>query len=84
MPTSDWMNKSAITSSVSVQFGNNCTLFYRETAYKIKKYMITPINALITFRGVRASTEKSAQCYQTDFSSDFSGWARDYHDQDHV
>ena len=26
---------------------------------------------------VRASTKNSAQCYQTNFSSDFSGWARD-------
>ena len=24
-----------------------------------------------------ASTKNCAQCYQTDFSSDFSGWARD-------
>jgi len=24
------------------------------------------------------SIENCAQCYQTDFSSDFSGWARDY------
>jgi len=37
-----------------------------------------PINALITFHGVRASTKNSAHCYQTDSSSNFSGWARDW------
>jgi len=40
MRASDWMNKSAITSSVTLQFGNNYTLFYRETANKMNKYMI--------------------------------------------
>jgi len=39
---------------------------------------IMPINVLITFHGVRASTKNSAQCYQTDFSFNFSGWTRDY------
>ena len=37
-----------------------------------------PIDVLITFRRVCASTKNSAQCYQTDISSNFSGWARDY------
>ena len=36
---------------------------------------IMPNNALIAFR---ESAKNSAQCYQTDFSSNFSGWARDY------
>jgi len=33
---------------------------------------------------VRASTKNSAQCYQTDFSSDFSGWAQDYLQDDFI
>ena len=33
---------------------------------------------------VHASTKNSAQCYQMDFSCDFSGWARDYTIQGHA
>ena len=48
---SDWLNKCAITAPKSVQFENNCTLFYRGN-YKINKYMIISGMKFIPFYGM--------------------------------
>ena len=40
-------------------------------------YLWLQLRQLLHSVKVRASTKNSAQCYKTNFSSDFSGWERD-------